>query len=274
MDEGKRLSKRARDRLRSFQNDLDRRSFHASDIETLMLLKQEVLKWSNIEESEARQKSRVLWFKEGDWNIVFFHRTVKQRHNINKILTITDSSGMTQPDPKGAEDAIISYYRNLLGCPIPYYSPPIIAIQTTNPVSEEGKDEIGRDITRDEIKKSLFNINKDKSPGPNGFNGHFFRTSWNIVGQEITNAILEFFELGQLLKSINATYLALIHICPNLQLVKDYIPISCFNLLYKVISKILAERIKGVMPRLIDKAQLAFVAGRSISDNIFLAKNF
>lgn len=118
----------------------------------------------------------------------------------------------------------------------------------------------------------MFNINKDKSPGLDGFNGYFFRTCWNIVGQEITDAILEFFDLGQLLKRMNATYLALIPKCSNPESVRDYRHISYSNVLYNVISKILADRMNRVLHSLIDKTQSAFVVGRSISDNIFLAQ--
>lgn len=84
----------------------------------------------------------------------------------------------------------------------------------------------------------------------------------------------EFFISGQLLKQINYTVIALIPKTEQAQLVGDYRPISCCNVLYKTISKVLAARLCKVLPNIINQAQAAFIKGRSMSDNIFLAQEF
>ncbi|KAL0300239.1 UNVERIFIED_CONTAM: Retrovirus-related Pol polyprotein from type-2 retrotransposable element R2DM [Sesamum angustifolium] len=133
-------------------------------------------------------------------------------------------------------------------------------------------DSISAPVTWSEIKDALFNIAEDSAPGPDGYTSAFFKASWSVVGHDISNAIGEFFRTGKLLKQVNATILALI---PKVQLpsyVSDYRPISCCNVIYKTIAKIIVKRMQLVLHLIIDYSQNAFVPGRNISDNILLAQ--
>ncbi|KAL0291511.1 UNVERIFIED_CONTAM: hypothetical protein Scaly_2635100 [Sesamum calycinum] len=85
-------------------------------------------------------------------------------------------------------------------------------------------------------------------------------------------AILEFFTTGRLLKQVNTTILALIPKVRAPSTVSDFRPISCCNVLYKVITKIIVQRLRLVLDKLISPSQNAFVPGRSIGDNILLAQ--
>ncbi|KAK0581565.1 hypothetical protein LWI29_015235 [Acer saccharum] len=131
---------------------------------------------------------------------------------------------------------------------------------------------MGRDITNDEIRDVCFSLHPNKAPGPDGFNAHFFKKTWDIVGEDVINAIQGFFRFGLLLKELNATIIALVPKVLNPSKMKDFRPISCCNTLYKIIAKIIANRIKPCLPDIISPSQSAFVAGRSIGDNIVLAQ--
>nr|GEZ44704.1 hypothetical protein [Tanacetum cinerariifolium] len=95
---------------------------------------------------------------------------------------------------------------------------------------------------------------------------------WEIVGFDVVNAICEFFTNGTLLKELNHTIITLIPKVKSPSRVNDYQPISCCNVLFKCISKIIANRIKHSLKNLISPNQSAFVPGRSISDNILLTQ--
>ncbi|KAL0420753.1 UNVERIFIED_CONTAM: hypothetical protein Slati_3098200 [Sesamum latifolium] len=95
--------------------------------------------------------------------------------------------------------------------------------------------------------------------------------AWLVIGKEVTQAILDFFTTGRLLKQVNATLLSLIPKVLNPTLVSGFRPISCCNMLYKVIIKIIVQRLSGVLDDLISPSQNAFVPGCSIGDNILLA---
>ncbi|GKC55430.1 hypothetical protein Tco_1078175, partial [Tanacetum coccineum] len=108
--------------------------------------------------------------------------------------------------------------------------------------------------------------------GPDGFTAAFFKDTWEIIGSDVTKAICEFFTNGRLLKELNHTIIALITKVNAPARVNDYRPISCCNVLFKCISKIIANRLKDSLKRLVSPNQSAFVLGRCISDNILLTQ--
>lgn len=81
---------------------------------------------------------------------------------------------------------------------------------------------------------------------------------------------MEFFDNGRILKQINHSTIALIPKSDNARTVGEYRAISLCNVLYKIISKILATRLSSTLPKLIDEAQAGFVQGRSMAENILL----
>jgi len=126
------------------------------------------------------------------------------------------------------------------------------------------------EVSNSEIKDTFMSFNPHKAPGPDGYNACFFQKAWHIVGHEVTAAINNFFKSGKLLKSANATIVALVPKVPNPSMVGDFRPISCCNIVYKCIAKILAKRLQSVLSVLIDPVQSGFVKG--IADNIFLTQ--
>ncbi|KAJ0852391.1 putative RNA-directed DNA polymerase [Helianthus annuus] len=168
-------------------------------------------------------------------------------------------------------DAMVLHYSNFLGMEHP--------VETTNMgnlfsnvLSNEDAENMIRPVTCEEVKNAMFSIGEDKAPGPDGYTSTFFKKAWEIVGNEVTNAVLQFFENGKLLKQINHTILALLPKKDIPDSVLDYRPISCCNVLYKCISKIITDRLKGSLGSLVSINQSAFVPGRKISDNILLTQ--
>ena len=90
-------------------------------------------------------------------------------------------------------------------------------------------------VTEEEIRKALYSIGVDKAPGPDGYSSLFFKQAWDTMGADFTTAILKFFSLGQILKQINHSVIALIPKSKDVDKVKDFRPIACCNVVYKVI---------------------------------------
>ena len=84
-------------------------------------------------------------------------------------------------------------------------------------------------------------------------------------------AIHSFFYTGRLEKEVNHTLVSLVPKCPNASKVTDFRPIACCSVIYKTISKVLVERMKGFLNFIISPMQSAFIPGRLISDNILMA---
>ena len=125
--------------------------------------------------------------------------------------------------------------------------------------------------TPQEIKLAFMSLPKNKAPGPDGYPGEFFISHWNIVGADMIKAVGEFLQTGQLLQQWNSTILTLVPKKTNASKISDFRPIACCNSVYKVESKLLANRLKYVLPRLISNAQPAFIPGRLLVENFLLA---
>jgi len=111
-----------------------------------------------------------------------------------------------------------------------------------------------------------------KPQGPDGFSSCFFKKSWDVVGQDFYLAVRDFFELGALLKQINHCIIALIPKSTNASSASDFRPISCCNVIYKVIAKILAVRLSHALATIISPMQNAFLGGHLMADNIHLVQ--
>lgn len=117
-----------------------------------------------------------------------------------------------------------------------------------------------------EIDSVIKHLPSDKSPGPDGFNTDFVKRCWFIVCNDFYNLCSAFFH-GQLcLQSLNGTYMTLIPKHDNAIKVTDFRPISLLNTSIKIITKILANRLQTLMPKMIRKNQYGFIKARPIQD--------
>lgn len=91
------------------------------------------------------------------------------------------------------------------------------------------------------------------------------------MGTKVSNAISSFFSDGEFNPDINATHIVLIPKKANPRSVSDFRPISLCNVLYKIISKVMVNKLKTVMGKIISDEQTDFIQGRLISDNVLLA---
>jgi hypothetical protein len=97
------------------------------------------------------------------------------------------------------------------------------------------------------------------------------KKKWSIVGKEVCKAVLLSLNSGIMNKDLNSTYIVLVPKTKDPKNVRDFRPISLCNDLYKLISKVLANRLKRVLPHIISPFQSAFIPGRLITDNVLVA---
>lgn len=137
--------------------------------------------------------------------------------------------------------------------------------------SELDCERLVREVTKEEVKEVLFKMPGSKSSGPDGFTSEFFKEAWAVIGEDVTVAVQSFFIKGFLPKGLNSTILALIPKKEEAKVMRDYRPISCCNVLNKIISKIIAKRLKGILPKCITLNQSAFIKERLLMENVLLA---
>ena len=116
----------------------------------------------------------------------------------------------------------------------------------------------------------IFAMGRNRSPGPDGFPADFYVACWDIIGTDLVQAIKEIFQGQTFPRSWKATFIALIPKVTNPTSFREFRPISLCNVYYKVVSKIVTERLRVFLDRLISPEQCGFVQGRHIHDNIML----
>jgi hypothetical protein len=122
-----------------------------------------------------------------------------------------------------------------------------------------------------EIKSAVFALNKDSVPGPDGFGAFFFQHYWEIIKTDVIKVVLEFFTTSWILPGFNSNIIALLPKFPEASSIDQYRPIAMANFKFKIISKIIADRLASLMPNLISVEQKGFIHGRDIKDCLCIA---
>ena len=120
-------------------------------------------------------------------------------------------------------------------------------------------------------KQVLFQMQPSKSPESDGMPLFFFQKYWHIVGQDITIVVLSVFNSDHMLHKMKFTHIVLISKNNELKNMSDYWPISLGNVISRIVSKVVANRLKHVLPMVISGAQSAFVPNGLITDNTTVA---
>ena len=127
---------------------------------------------------------------------------------------------------------------------------------------------LSSDVTVDEIKIVVFQMGPTKALGLDSMNALFYQKFWHIVGDHVVLDCLQSSVMGP---DINHTNIVLIPKIKSPEKMSDFRPISLCNVIYKIISKVLANRLKQILPSVISPTQSAFVLGRLIIDNVLVA---
>lgn len=138
-------------------------------------------------------------------------------------------------------------------------------------VTEEMNGQLLSSFTQEEVKAALFNIGDLKAPGPDGLHAVFYKRFWNMLGTDLVEEVLEAVNSSKIPEGWNSPTIVLIPKVENLEQVTQFRPISLCNVVYKVISKMLANHLKMLLPEIISYHQSTFVPGRLITDNILIA---
>uniref|UniRef100_A0A803P680 Reverse transcriptase domain-containing protein n=1 Tax=Cannabis sativa TaxID=3483 RepID=A0A803P680_CANSA len=139
-------------------------------------------------------------------------------------------------------------------------------------LSEIDKSFLDEAFSFEETEKAFFQLPLDKAPGLDGFNSNFYKANWSLVKKDVLTTVLSFLNGDGDIAPFNTTLVTLIPKVKQPTSVTEFRPISLCNIIYKIISKSIANRLKLVLNNLISSNQSDFLPGRLISDNIIIAQ--
>nr|AIK35195.1 LINE-type retrotransposon LIb DNA [Ipomoea batatas] len=193
------------------------------------------------EEAFWFQKSRMDWIKDGDRNTRFYHNSALIRRNRNRIRFLKVNGAWTD-DAHTLSNHITDFFSSLFcRCDVADEST-LIPVPQTHIISSTQAAWLIHPASLDEVRKATFGIKKYGSPGPDGIQAVFYQHFWNEVGPSLTNMVN--------------------------QALTDHL----LNVAFKVISKVLVNRLRPIMCNLIGPHQNSFLPGRSTMDNVILTQ--
>ncbi|KAL0011082.1 hypothetical protein SO802_006190 [Lithocarpus litseifolius] len=190
--------------------------------------------WLEREETMWNQRSRAGWLRSGDKNTKFFHAKASNRRQRNTIEGLVDANGSWQTE-------------------------------------EEKIADLCKDFCVAEVKQAIDQMHPSKAPGLDGMPPLFYQHFWGTVGESVTTTMLDFFNSGITPPNFNETHIVLIPKVKKPSKVTEYRPISLCNVSYMIASKMMANRLKRILPHIISEFQSAFQSERLITDNILVA---
>lgn len=233
-------------------------------------IKKELIIAYREEEGFWRQKSRDKWLNLGDRNSKFFHLSVKARRASNQLTRLKNKDGVEQRSDAAKAEVVLDYFSALFKSSNPRSYDPVF-LSMAPKVSDEMNASLVKEVSKEEVREAIFSIKPESAPGPDGMSGLFFQKYWNVIGEDVVKEILEVFRTGIMPVEWNFTYLFLIPKVPDPENMTDIRPISLCSVMYKAVSKIIVKRLQPFLQDIVSVNQSAFVADRSISDNILVA---
>ncbi|XP_071917209.1 uncharacterized protein [Coffea arabica] len=216
------------------------------------------------------QKARVKWLRQGDRNSKYFHAAIRQRRAQGMIHRIKKSNSDWVGTNADIASEAISYLSDLFTSSLESSSEMWHLIPSM--ISEEDNVKLEAVPSIDEVYRVARSMDGDSAAGPDGFAGKFFTYAWEVVAQDVYKVVLSFFCGAELPRFITSTSIMLIPKMPNPQDFSQFRPISLCNFFNKLLSRILADRVACVLPKIISPQQTGFVKGRNITENFLLAQ--
>ncbi|KAH9730036.1 reverse transcriptase domain-containing protein [Citrus sinensis] len=185
------------------------------------------------------------------------------------IDKLRNQQGMWYSRPSEIDALIVEYFQTLFSSESCICEPVLACVEAS--ITALHNQLLLEPFTTLDVKEALFSMHPDKSPGPDGMNPAFYQKFWHVVGKDVTEACLSYITNRAFPEKFNDTLIVLIPKHTQPEQLTDMRPIALCNVLYKIVAKMLANRMKLVLGEIISDSQSAFVPGRAITDNILIS---
>lgn len=206
-----------------------------------------------------QQISRISWLKKGDRNNKFYNQAIQKRNHRNGIKTIIVGDSLVC-NPKEIKEAFLDHFQRLYN----KNHSLIMGIGSCveRIISESETFWLEKEFKESEIELALSELASDKAPGPDGFNIHFIKFFGKNLKTQIMDCFRNFWANEDLPLGFNSSFNALIPKISYPKLIQDYRPISLINSTFKLLTKMLTNRLTALSSKIFDQFQFGFLKGR------------
>lgn len=242
----------------------------AKNIDKIIELEESLKK---IEESKCKGamiRSRAKYMAEGERCTRFFFDLEKSRQRAEEIRSIKDDKGNTLTNKEGILKRVFIFYSNLFNKEqTDVRSRTYLLNHIKKRVSEEDRDMCNNDITNEEIEGALSGMKNGRSPGLDGLPCEFYKAFRTVLIPVLNIIYHEVWTKGVVSPSMCKGVIKIIYKKKgDREKLENFRPISLLNCDYKILAKVLANRLKQVLPTIIQTNQAYAVLGRDISDTV------
>jgi hypothetical protein len=234
------------------------------------ILKHRLDRLENQKELYWKQCATTHWLKHGDRNTNFFHKFAFERRRWNRITLLVKDDGGAVEDAEGIHNLVNNFYNSLFQSTAGSRYNELLRCVPTR-VTAMMNEELVKEYTEEEVKLALDSMGDLKAPSPDGMPALFYKKFWDTVGMDVAREVIALLNGGLMQEGWNDTVVVLIPKVKIPEKLKDMCPTSLCNVMYKIASKVLSNRLKKILPDVISLNQSAFVSGHLIKDNVLLA---
>lgn len=181
---------------------------------------------------------------------VFFHNHASHRFRRNQIDELQNGEGVMCLDEEEIAQILVTHYQELFHSANPSNLESVLEVIPTL-ITPDLNDLLTAEFVKDEVDEALKQMDPLKAPGPDRLPPLFFQKFWSTIGEDVSQAITNFLNTGSILATINRTFITLIPKVKNPSRVSDFRPNALCNIIYKLVSKVVANRLKKVLPYII-----------------------
>lgn len=214
-------------------------------------------------------RSKAKWAIESDKNTKYFLNLEKYRQSNNCVSELITESGTEVNDTNSILEEEFNYYKKLYSCiDIENEEIDSFLAGVSGQITQEEKLICDRDIEYNEIYEALNSMTRNKSPGSDGLTSEFYLAMWDSLGELLVKLFKQIEADGIMSRTMRYGHITLIYKKGEKKLLKNWRPISLLNVDYKILSRIMSNRFKGVLGGIISPEQSSSVQGRDISDTV------
>ena len=266
----KKLEEQEKRLLSEIENLEKKHNLTEDDLKDIKTRKDDLVRLRDSRLRGVLLRSRARWVEDGE-KVSSYFCAMEKRNYVNKAMNCLDINDEIVTDKARIAEEVKTFYETL-------YSK--IDVQDLNisdlvenvpQINQAEAEQLEGILELDELSESLKNMKNRKSPGSDGFTVEFFKVFWGKLGGWVLRSLNEGFRKGEL----SQTQKEGVIICipkgdEDRDKLRNWRPISLLNIVYKIGSSSIANRIKNVLPTIISEDQTGFIKNRFIGDNIRL----